>query len=222
MIEEEKLRNLPFFQNLPDELIQSITNAAIFRSYIPGKIIINKGLPNQSAFMIIKGNVNVFCTSFQGRAFVLTKLGPGDWFNTITCKNLEEYNPANVQALTPVKCLILPCKRFHKLFDEEPLFAIKVLENISSRLPKITRKLERMALLSVSGRIANFLIEHSDDDGIIYWRCTQNDIANRIGTVAEVVGRNLRQFMDEGLIIMPEKNCIVIHDIEGLKNKALS
>lgn len=219
--EENEFVNLPCFQTLPDSIIQSIKNAAVYRSYIPGKLIISKGLPNQSAFMIIRGNVNVLSTSYQGRAFVLTKLGPGDWFNTISCINQTEYNPASIQALSPVKCLILSCKSFHKLYDEEPLFARKVLENITSRLPKITRKLERLALLSVSGRIANFLLEHADNDGIIYWRCTQNDIANRLGTVAEVVGRNLRQFADEGLILMPEKNCIVIKDTEGLMNKAL-
>lgn len=214
--------DLLFFENLPNSLLQSIKNAAVYRSYIPGKMIITKGLPNQSSYMIIKGYVNVFCSSYQGKKFVLTKLGPGDWFNTFTCLNHSEFNPASIQALTPVKCLILSCMRFHKLYEEEPLFAVRVLENIASRLPKITCKLERMALLSVSARIANFLIEHADNDGVIYWRCTQNDIANRIGTVAEVVGRNLRQFADEDLILIPEKNCIVIKDVEGLKLKAQS
>jgi len=220
--EENGLVGLPYFQDLPESLIQTISNAAIFRSYIPGKMIISKGFQNQSAYMIIRGNVNVLSTSYDGRSFVLVKLGPGDWFSTISCLNRSNLNPASIQALTPVKCLILPCKRFHTLYKEQPQFAIKVLENIASRLPRITRKLERMALLSVPGRIANFLLEHADDDGIIYWRCTQNDIAIRLGTVAEVVGRNLRQFTDEGLILMPEKHCIIIQDYEGLKEKSFS
>jgi CRP/FNR family transcriptional regulator len=211
---------IPFFRGLPDSLLQSIKNAVVFRSYIPGKLITTKGTPNQSPYMILKGNANVFCTSSQGKDFVITKLGPGDWFNTMTCLHRAEYDPASVEAITPVKCLILSCPRFHKLYEEEPQFAIRVLENIASRLPKITNKLERLALLSVSGRVANFLLEHADNDGVIYWRCTQNDIANRIGTVAEVVGRNFRQFADESLILMPSKNCIIIKNREGLLKKA--
>jgi len=163
-------QEIPFFGGLPDSLMQAIKNAAVFRSYIPGKLITTKGTPNQSSYMILKGNANVFSTSYQGKDFVITKLGPGDWFNTMTCLHRAEYDPASVEAITPVKCLILSCPRFHKLYEEEPQFAIRVLENIASRLPKITNKLERLALLSVSGRVANFLLEHADNDGVIYWR----------------------------------------------------
>jgi CRP/FNR family transcriptional regulator len=132
-----------------------------------------------------------------------------------------ELNPASVIALTPVKVLVLSCNQFRKLNQDEPLFARKIVENISDRTIHLTKKLEGLALLSVGGRIADFLLEHANEDGVIYWQCTQNDIANRLGTVAEVVGRTLRSFADEGLILMPGKNCIVIHDYDGLREKSL-
>ncbi len=217
----EEFVDVSFFQELPESLIRSIINIGVFRSYIPGKMIIHQSDPCQSAYLILHGEVNVVCLSTNGRQYVLSKLGPGDWFNAITCLNLIDYNPASVIALTPVKILALSCTNFRKLNNEESIFARKIIENISTRTTHLTKKLEDLALLSVSGRLADFLLNHADNDGLIFWRCTQNDIANRLGTVAEVVGRTLRTFADEGLILMPERNCILIKDFEGLKQKTL-
>lgn len=212
-------RDLPFVNDLPDFLIRSLVNISIFRSFIPGKIIIHQSEPCQSAYLVLHGHVNIVCLSTNGRQYVLSKLGPGDWFNAITCLNNIDFNPASAVTLTPVKILAISCHNFRKLNNEEPEFSRKIMENISHRTIHLTRKLEDLALLPVSGRLADFLLRHADKDGLIYWQCTQNDIANRLGTVAEVVGRILRSFADEGLIIMPERNCILIKDFEGLEKK---
>lgn len=213
--------DLPSLKGLPEIIIRSLVNLSVFRSYIPGKIIIHQSEPCQSAFLILHGSVNIVCLSSNGRRFVLSKLGPGDWFNAITCLNNIDFNPASAIAMTPVKILTISCHNFRKLNSDEPEFSNKIMQNISNRAVHLTRKLEDLALLSVSGRVADFLLRHADSDGLIYWQCTQNDIANRLGTVAEVVGRTLRSFADEGLVIMPERNCILIKDFEGLKKKSM-
>ncbi len=213
--------NLGFFQSIPKSLTQAINELGVIKHYYPGEIIINQRWPYQSTYMLLRGFVNVFTTSYSGRHFVLAKLEPGDWFNAITCLNQEENNPASVRAESPVTILVLSCQDFLKLYENEPLFALRVMQNISNRALHLTRKLEDLALLTVSGRLANFIINHANEEGVIYWQCTHNDIAKRIGTVAEVVGRTLRQFADEELIILPEKNCIVIKDLESLRKKTL-
>lgn len=213
--------DLPFIKDLPEKIIRSLVNLSVFRSYIPGKMIIHKSEPCQSAYLILHGHVNIVCLSRYGRKYVLLKLSPGDWINAITCFNNVDLNPASAVALTPVKIMEISSHNFRKLNSSEPEFSRKIMENISDRTIHLYKKLEDLALLSVSGRVADFLLTHADNDGLIYWQCTQNDIANRLGTVAEVVGRTLRSYADEGLIIMPEKNCILIKDFEGLKKKTL-
>jgi len=213
--------DLPFIKDLPEIIVRSLVNLSVFRSYIPGKMIIHQSEPCQSAYLVLHGNVNIVCLSSNGRRYVLSNLGPGDWFNAITCLNFIEFNPASAVAMTPVKMLAITCHNFRKLNSETPEFSRKLMENISDRTIHLTKKLEDLALLSVSGRVADFLLTHADNDGLIYWQCTQNDIANRLGTVAEVVGRTLRTFADEGIIIMPERNCILIKNFEGLRQKTL-
>jgi CRP/FNR family transcriptional regulator len=60
---------------------------------------------------------------------------------------------------------------------------------------------ERLALFPVRQRLAAFLINQADavgEDAAQHW--TQDDIARRLGTVRDVVGRALRKFEQEGLI----------------------
>jgi len=215
----EGYSNLEFFQSIPKSLTRSINDRGIIQHYYPGEIILHQGLPPGLTYMILRGYVHVYTTSYSGRNFVLAKLHEGDWFNVITCLNHTENNPASVSAESPVTLLVLSCQNLQNLYNDEPLFGLRVMQNISNRAIHLTRKLEDLALLTVSGRLANFIINHANEEGVIFWKCTNNDIAKRIGTVAEVVGRALRQFADEGLIIMPEKNCIAIRDHEGLREK---
>jgi len=217
----EDFDHLGFFQSIPKSLSESIKNLSTIHNFYPGEPIINQGMDFSSTYMVLRGQVHVFTTSYSGRNYVLAKLDPGDWFNVITCCNDAECNPASVSAESPVTLLVFSCQDFRNLYDNKPLFALRVMQNISNRSTRLMQKLENLALLTVSGRLAKFIIDHANEEGVIYWQCTHNDIAKRIGTVAEVVGRTLRQFADEDLIIFPEKKCIVIKDLEGLRKKAL-
>ncbi len=213
---------IPFFEDLPKSVSTSIKNVAIYRSYVPGKFIITEGKACQAAYLILRGKVNIFRVSANGRKLVLSRLDPGDWFNAISCFQSQENNPANACALTPVKVLALTGSDFRKLLEDHPVLALKIMDNLSTRLRTLTNAIENLALFSTSGRVARFLLEHCDDSGIIYWQCTQSDVADRLGTVADIVGRVLRKFADDGLIEMPAKNCIVIVDHKGLKKAALN
>lgn len=216
-----KYRDLAVFNDLPSYVLQSIDNISVFRSFIPGKLIISEGKPCEHAYLVLRGEVNIFCNSFNGQRYVFSRLGPGDWFNATTCIKSCEFNPASASALTPAKILAIACGDFRRLLDIHPIIGVRILENISSRQILMTNQVKDMALLSVSGRVAHFLIEHTDESGIIHWQCTQKDVADRLGTSADVVGRVLRNFADDGIIEMPVKNCIVVINPEKLKLEAL-
>ena len=221
---KDKINNyvaMPFFNDLPKSTLNSINNVAVYRSYIPGKYITTEGKSCQAAYLILRGSVNVFRVSANGRKLVILRLGPGDWFNAISCFRSEDANPYSVRARTPVKVMMLTGSDFRRLVQTQSSFAIKIMESISERSERLIDKIENIALRSTSGRVAHFLLEHADDSDMIHWQCTQKDIADRLGTVADVVGRVLRKFADDGIIEMPIKHCIVIVDKKKLEQEAL-
>jgi CRP/FNR family transcriptional regulator len=74
---------------------------------------------------------------------------------------------------------------------------------------------EDLSLRSVRGRLARFLLERAEE-GEVEREWTQDEIAARLGTVRDVVGRNLRALADAGLIEIRRQR-IVLLDREGLE-----
>ena len=214
--------NAQFFKDLPKSTVKSIENVAIYRSYTPKTYITVEGKPCEAVYLVVAGTLNIIRTSANGRKLVLQRLGPGDWFNAVSCIKFKEDNLYSARAITPVKALILSVYDFRRLLQEQPLFTLKILENLSDRIAVWIDQMENLGLRSTNGRVAAFLLEHCDESSMIYWQCTQSDIADRLGTVADVVGRILRKFSDDRLIEIPADHCIVIVDREGLKEESLN
>ena len=214
--------DIPYFKDFSKQALASISKVAVFRNYIPKNHIITEGKPCESAYLALKGRMNVFRTSYNGKKQVIARLGPGDWLNASCCLKSEEKNLASIVALTPARVLLFSADDFRRLTRKYPDLALKVMDNFSDRIKIMTNQIENLSLRSTSGRVAHFLLDHADDSGVIHWHCTQKDIADRIGTVADVVGRVSRNFADAGLIEMPVKHCIVIVNREGLMKEALN
>ena len=84
----------------------------------------------------------------------------------------------------------------------------------------MTDLIETLSLYSVRQRVAKFLIGEAEalkkEDSI---RWTQTDMAKRLGTVRDVLGRTLRKFADEGLVRF-EREKILLMDRQGLEKAA--
>jgi len=108
---------------------------------------------------------------------------------------------------------------FRRLLRQYPEFAYYFLLNIANQVQQLIDLTATLSFLSTKARIADFLLKHVDRAGVIEWTCTQEDIGDRVGTVADVVGRTLRQFVDDGLIDIPSRHCIIIKNWKGLENE---
>jgi CRP/FNR family cyclic AMP-dependent transcriptional regulator len=216
----QELRQISLFSGLSDAILESVNDVLIRHHYVPNEYIMIGGRPSHSAYFIEQGRVNVFRTSANGRKLVVARLGPGDGFNVVCCLGSCRESPANVCALTPVKAIAIAQDDLRQLLLRYPDLAFAVLNHLADRLKHLTALTEMLGLLSTRGRLARFILDHADDAGLIYWHCTQEDIAARLGTVKDVVGRTLRGFADEGLIELPTRHCILIRDAEGLAIEA--
>ena len=98
----EGLQAIPLFADLSDAALACLARAAVRRTFAAGEIIIVEGDPCRAAYFIAEGQVRVFRTSPGGREQVLTRLGPGQAFNTVPPFLAQGRNHATVQAITRV------------------------------------------------------------------------------------------------------------------------
>jgi len=206
----QALRRIALFAGLSDETLARIGRVAQAHSYSPGEMILLEGEPCQAAYFIATGQARVYRLSPSGREQVLVQLGPGQAFNTVPPFQPRGVNHASVEAITAVTLYGIPGADLRRLVSECPELGLALLRDFAERLDHLTNLVEDL--------LARFLLENAEQ-GQVARRWTQDDIAARLGTVRDMVGRSLRAFADAGLLRL-DRQRIVLLDREGLQAEA--
>ena len=129
--------------------------------------------------------------------------------------------PASVRAVAPVVSLFVNKGDFQHVCRQYPDVALKVLAVVGRRLRHLIGVVESMTFGSVTQRLARLLLDAaqqacSDQFDLLL---THQELASRLGTVREVVSRNLARFRAEGLIRIEGKQLQIL-DRGGLEREA--
>ncbi len=213
----ETLSQLPFFAGLGDDALLEIASHVQERTFSPGRVIILEGEPCQAVYFIGQGLVRTRRMSLEGREQVLAYLGPGEWFNLVAALDGGP-TLASVDAVTDTTLYTIPCQRLRRIMGDYQAVALAVLERLAAEVRRLSDMVEDLALHTVRTRLARFLLAQAEGT-LPPQGWTQQEIAARIGTVREMVGRTLRAFADEGLI-RRERGRIVVVNREGLERQA--
>ena len=214
------LKNFFLFQELNAEQINRIASLTAEKTYPGGEIVIWQGDPCESVFCVIHGEVEIYRLSPAGREQILDRMTAGQWFNLVPALIMDAKNQANVRTLTDSRLLSISRSNFTRMLVEVPRFGLAVNRYFAQRLAHMTAMIETLSLYSVRQRLAQFLVAQADSSGgggAVRW--TQTDIANRLGTVRDVLGRALRRMADEGMLRI-EREKILLIDREKLQRAA--
>jgi len=214
------LKQIALFSELSASTLARIANVAIRRTYAEDESISVEGERYTSAYFLTSGEVGIFRIAPSGREQVLVRLGAGKAFNVVPAFQPESTNHASARALSEVTLYAVLADDLQRLIAACPDLGVALLWNFAGRLAHLTDMVESLALYSVRGRLARFLLDQADA-GPLAQRWTQSEIASYLGTVREMVSRILRAFVDAGLIRI-ERSHIVLLDREALENEALS
>ena len=196
-----EIKQLEFFRDLPDEIINEVKKCSRVKLYPKDMPLLWAGMECTAVYFILEGRVDISRLSPQGREQVLERLGKGEAFNLVPVLLSKPLNPADAKTVGSAKLLVIERKDFLRLLDSYPSLMHALAAYLAKRLLAMVELVERLALFPVRQHLAAFLINQADDVGenvARHW--TQEDIARRLGTVRDVVGRALRKFEQEGLI----------------------
>jgi CRP/FNR family transcriptional regulator len=206
-------------QNL--EVLNRIQESAVVKHFKANEAISWQADACEFVYFILKGEVEIYRLSPAGREQILDRLGQGSCFNLVPVFMENASNQANARALSTCQLLALGTSEFTRILKEYPDFALTVMRFLAGRLARMTDLIETLSLYSVRQRVAKFLIDEADaleKENTIRW--TQTDMAKRLGTVRDVLGRTLRKFADEGLVRF-EREKIMLLDRQGLEKAAM-
>ena len=220
MPRHQQLRQIQHFTKLSAPTLHCLADVIIQRTYPRGTLIVIEGDPCDAAYFVAAGVVQVYRMSSQGRRQVLARLGPGQAFNTVPPFQANSTNRASVTAFTDVTLYVLLKDDFLHAIRTCPEFSLAILQDFADRLAHLTDLVEDLALHSVRGRLARFLLQQADGQHRTQ-RWTQDEMATYLDTVRDMVGRTLRAMTDANLIRI-ERGRIVLLDRGALEKEAQS
>jgi CRP/FNR family transcriptional regulator len=227
MSEEKKghtatLRKTQLFADLSDKELHALAARVVPRHFRKGDLIFSEGQSCEGLYVVESGGVKIFKTSPGGREQVLTVEGPGNSVAELPVFDGGNY-PASASALGNTGLLFVSKDDFRAICVQHPYVALKVLKVAGARLRKLVGLIEEISFTTVRHRLVAVLVRLAkrrgkpSERGIEFPLMGSNeDLASHIGTVRELVSRNLGRLQAEGAIRLEGKN-VIIPDLKNLE-----
>ena len=179
-----------------------------------------EGEPCAGIFLLTEGSVKIFKVSAGGWEMMLSLETAPSSVAELPLFDGGPY-PASVRAVEPVVALVINKHDFQQVCRQYPDVALKILAVVGRRLRHLVGVVEAMTFGSVTERMARLLLDASKQAGSDEFDLplTHQELASRLGTVREVVSRNLARFRAEGLIRI-QGHQVRIEDRPGLEREA--
>ena len=196
------LRNVPLFAMLPEDHLALLTTVVSRKLFARDAIIIAAGTVTDSLYIVISGRLKAIIGDKTGREIILTMLGPGEYFGEMVPID-DGTRSASVIGLEAGELLVLSKHDFRKCLSDNFEMAMTMLRCSVQRLREADRKIGRLALMDVYGRVAALLLDMSktiDGRHVITQKIVKTDIAGMIGASREMVTRVMKDLQAGGFI----------------------
>jgi len=215
------LAKAPLLADLSPNELQLLAARTVRKLFISGELLFSEGEPCNGLHIIARGKVRIFKTSVNGREQVLALNGPGDTIAELPVFDGGPY-PASASATEDAEVAFISRRDFHAYCLEHPEVALKVLAQVGARLRRLVGIIEELSFTTIRQRLIATLVKLAQSEGKKTDRgvefqlpSTHQELASQLGTVRELISRNLMRLQAEGLLDVDARH-IVVRDIKGL------
>jgi len=218
------LRRLPLFNDLSEQELILIAERVTVSEHERGAIIFSEGDICRELLIVKEGMIKLIKTAPNGRQQLLSVERPGNSLAEIAVFDGGAY-PATATTASRTVLLRLDAERFHRVCLEHPEVAMKVVTVLGHRLRRMASLVESLSFSTVRGRLIAYLLYLAAEDGRttahgIEFELNENneELAARLGTVRELVSRNLGRLYGDGLIQM-RRRTVTVPSLAALKEQ---
>lgn len=216
------LGSVSLFSGLSPDELHLLAEHAIRRRVSQGELLFSEGETCKGLHIISTGRLRIFKSSPSGREQVLAVEGPGGSVAELPVFDGGPY-PASVSAVEDSQILFISRNDFRTFCLNHPEVALKMLAVVGARLRRLVGIIEELSFATVRQRLVSVLVRLADSEGKpaeqgieFHLPGTHQDLAQQLGTVRELVSRNLMRLQAEGLLQV-EARSIVVRDLPGLR-----
>jgi CRP/FNR family transcriptional regulator len=212
----ETLRRVPFFAVLAPLELRILASHCVVRRLAKDEMLFAEGDTCEGLYVVQDGAFKLFKMADTGREQVLVIERAGSTVGELPLFDGGAF-PASAAAIEDSTLLYLPKREFLNLCRRNSEVAFAVIRTLAWRFRYMTSLVEELSLKEVSHRLARFLRDRALKSGVRTKRGiefpleeTNQEIGAEIGTVRDLVSRNLRRFVDRGIIRLERRKVIVL------------
>jgi CRP/FNR family transcriptional regulator, cyclic AMP receptor protein len=218
------LRSNPLFAAMTDVEMAAITARAVLKKLDSGQLLFSEGEPCSGLHIVVNGRVRIFKSSRTGREQVLAIEGAGASVAELPVFDGGPF-PASAATVERSEVLFISRTDFRAACLEKPELALKVLQVVGTRLRRLVGIIEELSFTTLRQRLLSWILRETKARGqfvgqsaVVELGVTHQEIASQIGTVRELVSRNMARLQAQGLI---ESNGsrITIPDLAALETE---
>jgi CRP/FNR family transcriptional regulator len=218
----DTLRRVPLFNELSEGELASVAAAVSISRYDAGQIVFCEGDKSAGVLFVKEGSVKVVKMAANGRHQLIAIERAGSSLGEVSAFDEGPYSTTAI-TIGPTVFLRLDGEHFRKLCLAYPKVALKVIRVLAHRLRHLRRLVEELSFATVRDRLVAHLLRLAEERGIrtaagveIELDENNEELAGRLGTVRELISRNLGRLHGEGLIVM-RRRAVTVPDEELLR-----
>lgn len=195
------LARCPLFAELGAAELEALAEVGHRRQLEPSEALFFAGEKAQGMHVVVSGKIKVFVVSpASGREVVLTVEHPFNAVAELVALDGGPY-PASAEAAEPSEVLVLSQEGFQRVLRANPEIALHLMRMLGRRLRRLVGLVEAISFQEVVHRLARYLMVEARS-GVPFTLDTNATIAAQLGTVPELVSRNLSRLHSGGAISM--------------------
>lgn len=187
------------FKVLPSAELDRLSARSQIKTFGKGETLYTEGDPADSVWILIKGRIQIFKYSTEGRPLAIETIAPGELFGTL-CRiggNNRMYPCTAISAL-PSEVLRLSDAEFLNSYNRFPALVSGVCSLCSQRLNAV-QGLSCSSQEPVDKRLAILLLKLQKQHGTVL-PFTKRELAEQVGTTVETTIRVMSRFQKNGWI----------------------
>lgn len=198
-----------------------VMEAGSVQTFSRGRVLWRADTTSQGLYFVVRGEIRVV-RARRGRQHLVHTSGPGSTMGEAALFGRRRY-PATAIVSKDATCFVVPSEAATRLLSECPSFSRFLLERAAQRVEKLVKRLEAQTLGAVRSRVAASLLGIISEAGssTVELPTPQAEWAEDLGTVREVLSRELKALCDQGLVRRVDRGRLRVLDEDGLERVAL-
>ena len=199
MITAATLSTLELLRDADPRVAPALARRAVEVSLRPDEVLFLAGSEPRGWWIVLEGRVRVVRAE-GSRQHVIHTEGPGGTLGEVPLVGGGAH-PATGIASEPTRCALFTRSALEAAIAEAPSIAFIVSRRLAERVRLLVQRLDERSARSVQARLIDFLLSRPVQRGLsISLGMTQQALAEELGTVREVVAREIRSLARRGLI----------------------